>query len=184
VRAAAPWLVILAVLGAAVAQLQHQGRRWRCACGYVQMWVGDAWGPQNSQQLFDPYSFTHLLHGFVLAGLLAWALPRLPAAWKLAMAIGLEATWEVIENSAFVIARYRATAALGYEGDTIVNSLGDIAACALGFVLARRLGLRLTLVAFAAVELALLVWIKDSLLLNVVNLIHPLPSIKAWQLGH
>jgi len=98
-------------------------------------------------------------------------------------AIGLESLWEVFENSAFVIERYRATAALGYTGDTIVNSLGDILACALGVVLARALALRRALVAFALIEIVLLVWIKDSLLLNVTMLIYAIPPIKAWQLG-
>jgi Protein of unknown function (DUF2585) len=183
VRRTAPWLVILAVLIVTAAGLHLQGRLWRCACGELRLWAGRAWGPDTSQHLFDPYSLTHVLHGFVLAGLLAYVAPRAPATWKLALAIGLESLWEMVENSAFVIERYRATAALGYTGDTIVNSLGDILACALGVVLARALGLRRALVAFALIEIVLLVWIKDSLLLNVTMLIHAIPPIKAWQLG-
>jgi hypothetical protein len=145
--------------------------------------VGNPWSPDNSQHLFDPYSFTHLLHGFVLAGLVAWATPRLSVPWQLCLAIALEAGWEAIENTPFVIGRYRATAALGYEGDAIVNSLGDILACGLGVLLARWLGVRRSLLVFAVVETALLVWIRDSLLLNVVMLIHPFGWIKAWQAG-
>jgi len=167
----------------AVIQLQRQGRFWRCACGYVLVWAGDVWSADNSQHLLDPYSFTHLLHGFVFAWLLAWVLPRLPVAWKVAVAVGLEALWEVIENTALVIERYRATASLGYQGDTVVNSLGDIAACGLGVVLARWLGVRRALVVFALVEIVLLVWIKDSLLLSALMLLHPFAPIKAWQLG-
>jgi Protein of unknown function (DUF2585) len=183
VRKTAPWLVVLAILLATAAQLHHQGRLWRCACGTVLLWSGDAWSANASQHLFDPYSATHLLHGFVLAALLAWTLPRLPPAWTLAVALALEAAWEVLENSALVIDRYRATAALGYTGDTIINSLGDLLACGLGVVLARWLGWRRGLLVFAAVELVLLASIKDSLLLNVAMLIHPFPSIKTWQLG-
>lgn len=110
-------------------------------------------------------------------------MPRLPPPWQLALAVALEATWELIESSWFVIERYRATAALGYQGDTILNSLGDIAACGLGVVLARTLGVGRALVVVAVVELALLVWIRDNLLLNVVMLLHPLPAVRAWQLG-
>jgi hypothetical protein len=183
VSALAPWLAIVAALAAAVVQLRSQGRLWSCACGYVLVWAGNVRGADNSQHLLDPYSVTHVLHGFVLAGLLAWSLPRLPAAWQLALAVALEALWEVLENSPFVIARYRATAALGYEGDAIVNSLGDIAACGLGVGLARALGFRRAVATFALAELALLVWIRDGLLLNVLMLIAPIPAIKAWQAG-
>jgi uncharacterized membrane protein len=184
VRARAPWLAVLAVLVIAAIQLHRQGRLWRCACGDVRLWAGNVWSADNSQHLFDPYSVTHLLHGFLLAGLLAWMLPRLPVAWTVALATALEAVWEVAENSTLVIERYRATAALGYEGDTIVNSLGDVVACALGVLLARALGLRAAVVAFVLIEVVLLLWIRDSLLLNVVMLIHPVPAIKTWQLGH
>jgi hypothetical protein len=97
----------------------------------------------------------------------------------------MEALWEVFENSAFVIERYRtATMAQGYSGDTIANSLGDILSCALGFVLARRLGFRGSIFLFLATEAVLLLWIHDSLLLNVVMLIHPIDAIKAWQTSH
>jgi hypothetical protein len=100
----------------------------------------------------------------------------------LAVAVALEAAREVIDNSPGVIARYRATAALGYQGDTIVNSLGDIAACAVGVLLARWLGIRRALAVAAVVEVALLIAIRDSLLLDALMLIHPLPAVRAWQL--
>jgi hypothetical protein len=125
-----------------------------------------------------------VLHGFVFCGLLAWGLPRLAPVWRLSLAVTVEALWEVLENSDFVIRRYReATAALGYEGDTVVNSLGDIFACGLGFVIARRLGFRRSLALFVLTEVVLLVWIKDSLTLNVLMLIYPIDAIKAWQTG-
>jgi hypothetical protein len=179
------WLAIAAVLAAAAAVLRAEGRRWWCACGNPSPWSGDAWGPHNSQHFLDPYSLTHVLHGVVLCGALAWACPRLPAAWRLFLAVVIEAAWEVFENSEFVIQRYRgATAALGYQGDSVANSLGDILSCALGFVLARRLGWRWSVVLFLATEAVLLVWIRDSLLLNVVMLIHPLDCIRDWQTGH
>jgi hypothetical protein len=169
-----PWLAIAAVLTFTVFQLHYQGRSWWCACGQPNLWTVDTRGPHNSQHLFDPYSFTHVLHGLVLCGLMAWAWPRLPVPWRLCLAVTVEALWEVVENTDFVIQRYRtATLALGYEGDTIANSLGDILSFVIGFVLARRLGFWGSLALFLVTEAVLLVWIRDSLLLNIVMLIHP-----------
>lgn len=184
-RRAGPWLAVVAVLAAAAAALRWQGRLWLCSCGRFRVWLGDAWGSETSQQLFDPYSFTHVLHGFALCGLLALLLPRAGWRWRLALAVAAEAAWEVFENTEFVVNRYReATAALGYNGDTVVNSLGDVLACAAGFLLARRLGALKTLLLFALTEIALLFWIRDSLLLNVLLLVYPSEQLKAWQAGH
>jgi hypothetical protein len=180
-----PWLATAAVLFTAVVLLRAEGRSWWCACGRAFLWTGEADGPHTSQHLLDPYSLTHVLHGVLLCGLFAWGLPRVPPSWRLVLAAGAEALWEVFENSAFVIQRYRtATAALGYQGDTVANSLGDILSCLAGFGLARRLGVRGSVVLAAVTEAVLLVWIRDSLLLNVVMLIHPIDGIRAWQAGH
>ena len=183
-RRVRPWLAVVAVLAAAAFELRWQGRLWLCPCGRFRPWLGDAWGPETSQQLFDPYSFTHVLHGFALAGLLALILPRAGWRWRLALAVAAEALWEVIENTEWVINRYReATAALGYNGDTVVNSLGDVIACGAGFLLARRLGAIKTLLVFALTEVVLLFWIRDSLLLNILLLVYPSEKLKAWQAG-
>jgi hypothetical protein len=180
-----PALAALAVLGAAALLLRWQGRSWACACGRLLFWTGEAWGADTSQHLFDPYSFTHVLHGVVFCGLLALAAPRVSWAWRLWLAVLAEAAWEVIENTEFVINRYReATAALGYTGDTIVNSLGDVAACALGFLAARRLGPLRSAALFVLVEVVLLITIRDSLLLNVLLLLYPLEGVREWQAGH
>lgn len=179
-----PALAILAVLVFAAIELHLQGRLWICACGKVYLWAGDIWSSDNSQHLFDPYSFTHILHGFVFLWLVVWSLPRLAPAWQLTLAVTVEALWEVIENSEFIIQRYReATLALGYNGDTVINSLSDIVLCGLGFMLARQLGFRRSLALFVVTELILLFWIKDSLILNVIMLIYPIEGIKAWQVG-
>ena len=185
-KRALPWLVILAVLLATAYQLRSQGRLWWCSCDYLLLWSGEAWSSDNSQHLFDPYTFTHVLHGFIFCGLLALIVPRLPAVWRLTSAIAIEALWEIVENSEFVIRRYREeTAALGYHGDTIVNSFGDILACGLGFVLARQLGFRRAFAVFVLTEAFLIVWIRDSLLLNILMLIYPIDAIKHWQeAGH
>lgn len=179
-----PWVVILITTAAAVFLLRYQGRLWLCACGQFYLWVGDAWSENTSQHLLDPYSFTHVLHGFIFCWVITLLLPQLSRVRQLSLAVTAEAAWEVVENSALVINRYReATAAFGYNGDTIVNSLGDILMCSLGFVLARQIGFRRSLALFTAVEVVLLIWIRDSLLLNVVMLIHPMDWVKSWQSG-
>ena len=123
-----------------------------------------------------------MLHGFLLCGLLALILPRLSALWRLSVAVSVEALWEIAENSEFIIRRYREwTVAHGYHGDTIVNSFGDILACGFGFALARHLGFRRALAVFMLTEAVLIVWIRDSLLLNILMLIYPIHAIKEWQ---
>ncbi len=179
-----PWLAIAITLVAVAFQLHYQGRLWQCSCGRFLLWVGDAWSSDTSQHLLDPYSFTHVLHGFVFYWLMLWFAPRLSWSWQLWLAVAAEAVWEVVENSEFVIQRYREAGALGYSGDTVVNSLGDIAMCGFGFMLARYLGFIRSLVLFIAVEVVLLFWIRDSLLLNVVMLIYPVEWIQQWQAGY
>lgn len=181
------WLpASVAVAAAAALVLRAQGRLWFCDCGRVRAWVGDAWSAETSQQLFDPYSFTHVLHGLAFCGLLALLLPRVGWRWRFVLAVAVESLWEVIENTDFVIRRYReATAALGYTGDTVVNSLGDITACAVGFLVARRLGWLRSVLLFAATELLLLFWIRDSLIVNIILLLYPSEKLRAWQqAGH
>jgi Protein of unknown function (DUF2585) len=190
-RRTLPCLAIMVVLVGAAYQLRSQGRLWWCACDYLLLWSGDPWSSYNSQHLLDPYSFTHVLHGFVFCGfvfcgLLALTVSRLTAVWQLWIAVSMEAVWEVVENSPFVIQRHREeTAALGYQGDTIINSLADILLCGVEFALARRLGLRRTVALFGVTEVALAVWIRDNLSLNVLMLIYPIEVVKEWQAaGH
>jgi len=183
------WLVlsIVAVFAATAVLLRLEGRLWLCACGQIFIWVGQVCSSNNSQHLFDPYSFTHLLHGFLffwlIAGVVKFLLPRLKPNWQLILAVALEGAWEVFENTNFIIERYRtATAALGYNGDTVVNSLGDILCCTLGFLVARRLGLRRSLIVFLVLEVVLILWIKDSLLLEILMLVVPVDFIRTWQM--
>jgi len=184
-RGAGVWPAVAGVAAVAAVVLRLQGRLWLCSCGRFRPWFGDAWGSETSQQLFDPYSFTHVLHGFAFAGLLAVVAARAGWRWRLLLAVALEAAWEVFENTQYVINRYReATAALGYNGDTVVNSLGDVIACAAGVLLARKLGLLKSLLVFALTEAVLLFWIRDGLLLNILLLVYPSETVKAWQAGH
>jgi hypothetical protein len=179
-----PWFAMALVLASAVGHLHLQGRAGWCSCGRLSPWAGDIWSSHCSQHLFDPYSLTHALHGLVFYGLLALAFPKMPLVWRLCLAISLEAGWEVFENCDFTIRRYREmTIALDYRGDSITNSLGDILSCTAGFLLARRLGFWGSVGLFAATELVLLFWIRDSLLLNIIMLACPVEVIKTWQLA-
>jgi hypothetical protein len=180
-----PCLAIILVVAAAVYQLHRQGRMWLCSCGRFALWIGDIWSPENSQQFLDPYSFTHVLHGFIFYGLLALLIPRVSSLWRLWLAVSFEALWELVENTDRIIERYReVTAAIGYHGDTIVNSLGDILSFGVGFMLAQHLGFRRSVAVFVITEVVLLSWIRDSLTLNVIMLIYPIEAIRAWQMGH
>jgi len=144
----------------------------------------------TSQTFLDPYSFTHLLHGFMFAGVLLLLFRfiskgNVSTSWRLVIAIALEGLWEIVENSNLVIERYRAaTASLGYRGDTVINSVGDMLCCAIGLLIARKLGWLRSLPIFIASEMVLALWIRDSLILEMIMLIHPFSSIKTWQLGH
>ena len=178
-----PAVTIVLIIVATALELHRQGRLWRCACANY-LWTADAWSSQTSQLFLDPYSFTHLLHGFMFAGLLVLLIRNLSRSWRFVLAIALESAWEMIENTNTVIDRYRqATAALGYQGDTVLNSMGDILCCAVGFLLAAKLGWRWSMILFLAVETILLFWIRDSLMLEILMLVHPMDSIKAWQMG-
>jgi hypothetical protein len=163
--------------------MRVQGRLFLCACGYFEIWTSDTCSSNNSQQLLDPYSLTHVLHGFLFFYLVVLVFRRLGRGWQLLLALALEAAWEVFENSSFVIERYRtATAALGYQGDTVVNSIGDLACALIGFLIARQAGIRGSLILFVLLELILILWIHDSLLLQILMLVRPIEAIKAWQM--
>ncbi len=177
------WVGIVAVLVLTTLLLRGEGRLWICACGRFSIWAGKICSANNSQQFLDPYSFTHILHGILYFWMLIWIVPRLTQSWRLWLSVTMAAAWEVFENSNFIINRYREdTAALGYTGDTIVNSLGDVLCAVVGFMIAQRLGFKRSLIFFLCMELILLFWIRDSLLLEIVMLIHPVNAIKLWQM--
>jgi Protein of unknown function (DUF2585) len=168
---------------AAVAEFAIGRRTWGVG-GIPGLWSGDINSEHNSQFLFDPYTFTHIIHGVILYALVALILPRASLASRVLIATGLECGWELLENTSFIIDRYRAeTISLNYYGDSIVNSLGDILACIAGILLAFRLPKRATIVGVIAIEIVLLVWTRDNLTLNIIMLIHPSEAIRAWQLA-
>lgn len=171
-------VIIMALL------LQNQGRVWFSASGNFYLWEGNIWSSESSQQFLDPYSFSHMLHGVIFFGLLYLIVPKLNWLWRFTLSTALEASWELLENSQMVINRYREeTAALGYEGDSIINSIGDLFSCGIGFVLAYYLGFKKSVILFVLVELFMIIILRDSLLLNVIMLLFPIEAIKEWQLG-
>jgi hypothetical protein len=167
-----------------VVGLRLMGRVVWCSCGSLAPWTSDTVSRHNSQHLFDPYSLSHGLHGMMF---LAWLQPFarwIPMRWRLYLVVLAEAVWEIIENTPYTIERYRtATVSLGYTGDSIINSLGDVLCCYLGAQVARKLGWTWGILLFLGVELLLLLWIKDCLILNMVMLLYPIEAIKKWQLG-
>jgi hypothetical protein len=167
-------------VAAAAAALALMGRPPLCTCGRLALW-GPV-GPAQSQMLLDWYSFSHVVHGVLFYALLWLVARRLPVGRRFTLALLIEAGWEVIENTPMVIDRYRATTvALGYSGDSIVNSLSDIAMMALGFLVARKLPLWASIALCAALELIPLLVIRDNLTLNVWMLLAPNDAVLAWQ---
>ncbi|MEQ1921539.1 MAG: DUF2585 family protein [Pyrinomonadaceae bacterium] len=181
-----PVILCLVVFAVSAALLVWQGRVWWCQAGDMVPWSWDIWTTHNSQHVIDPYLFTHVLHGILEFWLIGLLFKRMPLAWRLLIAVVIEATWEVAENSSYIIERYRTvTLSLDYFGDSIINSLTDIVACATGFTIAYKLKFWKSLALFLATEAILILWIRDSLLINIVMLLYPIEAIKAWQMaGH
>src|SRR5260221_8583122 len=178
------WLLAVLILVAVAAIEFAMGRNPICTCGTVDLWVGARDSPKTSQMLADWYSLSHVVHGLLFYAALWLVARRLDIGWRFLIALLIEASWEVVENTPMVIDRYRATtAALGYSGDSVINSLSDILMMALGFLLARKLPVRGAIVLMVALELVPLFVIRDNLTLNIVALIAPNPAIQAWQAG-
>src|SRR6476659_9878282 len=178
------WFLAILILVAAAAILLAMGRNTICTCGRIDLWVGARDSAETSQMLADWYSLSHIVHGLLFYAALWLVARRLPAEWRFLISLTIEASWEVIENTPFVIDRYRATtAALGYTGDSVINSMSDILMMALGFLLARKLPLWAAALLLIALEIIPLFAIRDNLTLNVWALIAPNPALQAWQAG-
>jgi len=151
--------------------------------GKLRLWEGNIWSSECSQRLADPYSFSHIGHGILFYASLWLVARKTPIRARFLMAVVLEAGWELLENSPVIINRYRETTiALGYDGDSIVNSLSDILMMVIGFLLATRLRPWMSVGLFVVMEIGCLLWIRDNLTLNIIMLAYPIQAIKTWQM--
>jgi hypothetical protein len=180
----------LAIFALAIAILFAMDRPPICTCGYVKFWHGTVQSSENSQHIADWYSPSHFTHGLIMY-FVAWLLwvklalfgGRL-AKWALPIAVVVEATWEIMENTPMVINRYReVTVSWGYSGDSIINSAGDIGWMVLGFLVASRIPAWASVALALFLELLALAVIRDNLTLNVLMLLYPIDAIAQWQAG-
>lgn len=172
--------IILAMAGTELAM----GRVLTCTCGTVKLWHGTVNSAENSQQLMDWYTLSHIIHGLLFYGATRWLFPRRGLPFRAVVATVVEAAWEIAENSPLIINRYReATMALGYTGDSVVNSVADVLAMLVGFALAARLPVWVSVGLGVVMELVALAVIRDNLTLNVLMLLWPVDAIRTWQAG-
>lgn len=175
---------VLAILAIQAFFLKFMGQTTICDCGTVKLWYSDPSGPETSQHIGDWYTYSHFLHGLLFYGLIWLVAPRMPVGYRLALAVGLEAAWEMAENTPMVINRYRESAlAEGYYGDSVINSLSDTFATIVGFFVARLSPLWLSILLVVATEIFMAVMIRDNLTLNILQLVYPSQAISNWQVG-
>ncbi len=181
-------IVSIVITAVTVGILLAMGRPPICECGYVKLWHGDINSGGNSQHIADWYTPSHIIHGpvFYAFGWLLFAKWKIggegAVKWGLPLAVFLEASWEVLENTQMVIDRFRSvTANWGYSGDSVLNSFADIGWMAFGFYLAMRLPIKVTIVGAIALEVLAAWAVRDGLALTVIMLLFPIDAIAEWQ---
>ena len=180
-RVVAAVLAVLAVTGAVELAM---GRSLLGPDGRFGFWEGNIWSAGCSQRIADPYTFSHIAHGILFYGGLWLVARRIPVRHRYLIAVMLEAGWELLENSPLIINRYRETTiALGYAGDSVLNSLSDVIMMSLGFLFAFRTRPWMSVALVIVMEAVCAVWVRDNLTLNIIMLVHPIAAIKAWQMG-
>jgi hypothetical protein len=181
--AAAAGAILAIIAATALAQLA-MGRVPICDCGYVKLWHGQAMSAENSQHIADWYTPSHVIHGFLFYAAARWLAPTRPLWERAVFATAVEALWELVENTDAVIRHYReATISLDYFGDSVLNSAADTGAMLVGFALAARLPVRVTVALAIGMELVVGWAIRDNLTLNVLMLLFPNDAVRAWQAG-
>ena len=175
-------IIVFVLLAFQAVKLYVMGQPLISASGMIELWHGVVASPENSQQISDWYTFSHIIHGILFYLALWYFFPKTPVAFRFALAVGIEAMWEVIENSPWIIDRYREQAlAQGYIGDSVINSVCDTAAMTVGFLAASRFRLWASVASIILIELLMLYMIRDSLTLNIIQLLHPIEAISEWQ---
>ncbi|WP_082652476.1 DUF2585 domain-containing protein [Aureimonas sp. AU12] len=180
------WHLVLcaAIVAVMAAILLAMGRVPICACGTIKLWHGTVASSENSQHLSDWYSPSHFIHGLLFYAGFWWLARRHPMGLRLVGAVLIEAIWELTENTDAVIQRYReATIALDYFGDSVLNSVSDVAFMMVGFAFASRLPVFVSVAVALGLEILTAVLIRDNLTLNVLMLLYPLDAVRAWQGG-
>lgn len=179
-------LIGLGIIAAFALILLLMGRVPWCECGYIKLWHGVVASSENSQHISDWYSFSHVIHGFAFYWIF-WLIGKKrgwPFGLGLALAIITEASWELFENSDFIINRYREiTISLDYYGDSVINSVSDVLFMVVGFILAHRLPVWVIIALIIVMKLGVGYVIRDNLTLNIIMLIYPFEAIKHWQMG-
>jgi hypothetical protein len=184
IRRVSPTLVVAGIILLSATYLLWIGREPICKCGYVKLWHGQVVSSENSQHISDWYTPSHIIHGFLFFGALWLVARRLSFGWRLAIATLVECAWEIVENSDAVIERYRTvTISLDYFGDSVLNTVCDVLAMVLGFWLASKLPVWVTVALILLFESVTMWLIRDGLVLNVLMLVWPLDSVAAWQAG-
>lgn len=183
-RRAFPSVLVVAILLATLLILWAMGRSLICPCGTVALWHGPGDPGPSSQSLLDWYTPSHLLHGILFFAALWWGARAMPLRWRLVIAMAVECAWEIVENTPWVIERYRsATVSVDYNGDAVINSAVDILTMLLGFALARRLPVWASVALVVGFEVLTTTLIRDGLALNILMLLWPLQSVLDWQAG-